>query len=344
MAKKKSGLMSPPPPAAAPTGPNKRQQRKLDKYASMADAGQLSHTQQAKYDKLAAKTGYEKPTSKYQGLNEAQTGLVNQGIQQDLQMGQMASGMMPQIQENLGQEFDWSQLPSAPVSGDFNKWRQEQIDQTYKDFTTRMEPQFNKQLEDFDQQMANRGIPLGSELYNKQRQQLMQQQEDTKQSVLTNAMGMAGQNASQFFDIGTTARANALGEGMQQRYMPLQEYGMLMGSQQGYGQDAMDYSQAQGLAAQQQGYAVKNAKLAKKLSGGGGGGGSNPVWAQYGFAGPQEYDQYKIGLEQQQNQWNWQNNPAYKGNKGSGVSPWAQLGGNILGSALGGWAQSGFAT
>lgn len=271
------------------------------------------------------------------GLNKTQDLAIDQRSQADLSLGNQANNMLPGIMDAYNQPFDWKGLPSAPVQGDFNDWRQGQIDSTYGDFTKRFDPQFAKANEDFEQQMANRGIPVGSELYNNQKQLLTQGQNDARQSAMVQAQGIAGQNAGQFFDIGTQARSNALGEGLQQRNMPLAEFNQLYASRSPFDLQNLSYSQQRGLQDQQ----FQNAKNMPRGGGGGGGGGGGAEWQQMGFSSPMEYYAFKQAESRANKQWEWDNNPQYN-QGGGGMNPYAGMVGGILGAGIGGWASTGF--
>lgn len=142
------------------------------------------------------------------------------------------------------QQTDWNGMPSMPVTGDFNNWRQQQIDSTYNQFESRNAPVFKQQQEDLEQQLRNRGIPLGSKLYNDQMKQLQQSQTDARNSAMVQAQGIAGQNASQFAGVGFQARGQSAAEGAQR-------FGESMGARQLYGQEGQQQFQ-QGLTARQQ--------------------------------------------------------------------------------------------
>lgn len=264
-----------------------------------------------------------KKNSQFQGLSRRQNRIIGQQERGDVQLGQFASGMLPRIQETYSQPFDFGTLPSAPVSGDFNQWKQQQTDDAYNMFLSRFEPQFKQQVDDLEQQLQNRGIPVGSPLYNQQLAQLQQQQNDARQSALVNAQGIAGQNAAQFFNIGQQARGNALSEGLLARNMPLSEYSALYGAQSGLGRQYADYGMQRGLQQQQADLQLRNAQQAPR------GGGGQEVWQQYGFSSPIEYDAYKTYLAQQQQMWAFQNDPRYRQPRQPSYG--AQLGGAVLG-------------
>lgn len=267
-----------------------------------------------------------------EGLNRRQERLVRQRERGDIALGAQANQMLPQVQAAYEQPFDFGALPEAPVSGDFQDWRQGQIDQAYNLFESRFAPQFEQQKQDLEQQLYNRGIPVGSPLYNDQMAQLSRQQNDARQSALVNAQGIAGQNAEQFFNIGQQARGSALSEGLLGRNMPLSEYSALLGAQSGLGQQYADYGLQRGLQQQQADLQLRNAQQAPR-----GGGGALPQWQQYGFSSPIEYDAYRTQQEQQAMLWQFQNDPQYRQPRGPSIG--SQIGGSILGGVTQGLGQ-----
>lgn len=266
-----------------------------------------------------------------EGLNRMQSRALQQREQADVRLGGIANEMLPEVRAAYENPFDFSQLPSAPVSGDFNDWRNQQIDQSYNLFSSRFEPEFAKQRDDFEQQMYNRGIPVGSELYNNQLQQMERAQNDAKQAALVNAQGIAGQNAGQFFDVGTQARGNALNEGLLKRGMPLAEMQALYGAQSGFNAQNLAYNQQRGLTGYEADLQLRNARQMPR-----GGGGGNAAWQQYGFDSPMAYDAYKTQQERDNYLWMQQNTPKQKQ-----PSPYPGLLGSIGGAVLGGVASSG---
>lgn len=305
----------------------------------------------------------ERKEAKAQGLRDPQYAGIRQRENMDLALGDYAQGMMPGIENAYSQPFDWNALPdweqgpdwdsipAAPVTGDYNNWRDEQINQSMAEFDAQMQPQFEKDQERFQQQMYNRGIPEGSEQYNRLYDQMVKSQSEARNSYLQSAREGAANDASQFFNIGQQARTGAIGEGltrygfgaqqrgdiynemMQQRNMPLNEYNQLMAARSPFDVQNLGYSQQRALQNdqfEQQKWMLKNTPTG---GGGGGGGGAGALWQQYGFSSPMEYDAYKTAQARQNQQWDWANNPAYR--QPSGPSYGAQLGGSILGAGLG---------
>lgn len=160
------------------------------------------------------------------------------------------------------QYTDMQGLPQGPVTGDFNQWRQGQIDSTYQDFARRQEPQFKQQSEDFEQQMADRGIPQGSKLYDQQKAQLQQSQNDARSSAMVQAQGIAGQNAGQFAQVGFQNAQQAMDRGQMGFGQSIagrslfgqegqQRFGQTLAGRDQYGQEG-DRSFGQSLAGRQQ--------------------------------------------------------------------------------------------
>lgn len=384
--KKAVGIMSAPPKAQA-----KRQ-------------GNNAQKQQPKQQKLP-------------NLTKPQNQAINQLQDADLQLGQMANQQLPQIQQNFEQPFnwgavpqvpqtpqwqgpaqapswdnlpkaaqavDWSGAPTAPVTGDYNQWRQQQIDLANQDFEAQFGETFKDESESFEQRMYNKGIPIGSDAYNAEKTRMEKSQADRRRSNLLSAMNQAGNNATQFanigfqsrdqygqeqaqnfdqsgylrnqavderqqqFDQGNTAWRNGMddsqqryntgmqyrndmvGAQQQQRYQPLNEYNMIRSSVSGMPIQNLGYSQ--GMSLQDDAQAHDRWMMQHTPRGGGnGGGGTPPMWQQYGFGSPMEFDAYQDSRNQANQMWAFQNDPRYR--QPSGPSYGAQLGGGLLGVA-----------
>lgn len=263
------------------------------------------------------------------GLTKGQNANINQAQGFDNRLGEVAGQQFDRINQNFQQPFDYSQLPSAPVTGDYNNWVNSQMQNYNNAFDQRMNPVFKQQNEDFEQQMANRGIPMGSELYNQEKNRMAQSQNDARTQAYASGQGQAIQGAQGLFNVGTQARGNALNEAMQQRYQPLADYNALMGARSGMDEQNLGFSQQMQLQN-------NAARLAKQN---GGGGGPTPSWTQQGFGSFAEQAAFNDARQRDMMQFESSLNRA---NQPKQPSYGAQLGGGILGSVLGGWAQSGF--
>lgn len=305
MAKKPVGITS-KPPATLPNGMSRN-----------SKAGIEYRRQQAAIRKSM-------PKDKYNGLNNTENRLINQTGGQDIYLGDAATNMLPGAVQGLQTPVDWNGLPSAPVTGDFNAWRQQQIDNGAEDFNNRFADQFKQDNQDFETMAYQRGWSPGSDLYNRMHAAHVREQNDAKTANLRQAYDSAGQNASALFSVGTQARNNALGEQQQRRYQGLTDYQAIQAArspmgQQAYGNQAnytgMDKQAEAGMALQQ-----ANAAAAAGLAA------QNNAAA---MARTQAENEAAMRLQEQQNAW-------ANANKPKTPNPWAQAGGQLGGGLISG--------
>jgi hypothetical protein len=325
------------------------------------------------------------PTDKYEGLNQTQNNLINQAAQGDLTLGNVANSQLEQVAESYSKPIDWgqqvaapdfngmqrpdmpnwSQVQQGPVTGDFNNWRQQQIDSTYNDFSKRFEPQFKQQRDELEQSLRNRGIPVGSELYNQQMQTLDRNQSDARNSAMVQAQGIAGQNASQFanvgfqsadqsmnraltqwdvgnqgfqnnwndqlnrYNVGQQVRQDQVNWQQMQRGDALNSFNQLRAGQSPFGMTGYQYSNQRALQEDDQANQRWLMKNTPRGGGGGGGAGSNPLWSQYGFQGPMQYDAYRMDLDLEKAR---QLAQISRGNQPGQPNPLYAAGGIVLGN------------
>lgn len=254
----------------------------------------------------------------------------------DVQLGQIAKGQIAGIGDAYSQPLDYSQAPTAPVTGDYNNWVNEQMGNYNKAFDERYNPVFAEQNEDIDQQLANKGIPMGSELYEREKNRILQSQNDARTQAYAQGQAQAVNSAGQLFDIGTQARGNSLAEMQAQRNQPLTDYANLMSAQSGLGMNQLQYKQDLGKIKAQ---GDEQIRVSNATYRGGGGGGGSTAWGDYGFSTPQELDAYRVA--QARDQATWAANLA-KGNAEKKPNAYAGLIGGALGAGLQGWASNGF--
>lgn len=92
-------------------------------------------------------------------------------------------------------------------------------DAAFSNAMGRLNPQFAQQGETFEQRMANQGIPVGSEAYNKARTQMDLSQNDARSNAAFNAMGFGLGVQNQSFQQGATRSqlVNALMQAQMQK-------------------------------------------------------------------------------------------------------------------------------
>ena len=319
---------------------------------------QAQKPQRKAQPKTRSRRERKKENQVYTGLNTPQRDIVQQREQQDIALGEVAGEQIPRVDQRFDTEFDWNALPQAgpqvdwnalpqaPVQGDFQTWRQEQIDATNADFERRTAPQFKQDEDDLRQYLANTGNGPGSPRYEKEMEKMRQSHSDARQTQLVNAMGIAGQNAGQFFDVGSRARqgaigegvtrfdmgnlgrSNALQEGLQQRYMPLNELNQLNAARSGMDMQNLGYAQGRNIQDDQQAHDRWMLQHQPRGGGGGGGGGAAPFM---GFGSAQDMWAAQDARARAQQMWEWQNAP--KSPRGPSNS--SLMGGQILGTGLG---------
>lgn len=264
------------------------------------------------------------------GLTAGQNANINAQQNIDSQLYQGAGQLLPGAMESFSQPFQFSG-PANPVTGDYNQWTDEQMQNYNNAFDQRMNPQFQRQTEDFEQMAANRGWDPKGELYKEQKKLLLASQNDARTQAYASGQSQATQNAMNLFNTGTQAHQNAYGEQIDSRNRPYNEFLALQGGTSGMNTQNLGFNQAGQL--QKAGFANDRYLQAHQKTGGGGGGGAGPLWQQYGFTSPMEYDAYKTQQARDNAMWDFQNNPQYRQQKGP--SGGSQILGQALGTGLG---------
>ena len=108
-----------------------------------------------------------------------------------------------------------------------------------------LQPEFTRQRDQLEQNLADRGLPIGGEAYNQAVDRLDRQQGEQQQRLAQQADVAGGQEASRLFNMASSARGQLFREAAAQG-----EFG-LAGQQQQFGQQAANVAQ-QNAARQQQ--------------------------------------------------------------------------------------------
>lgn len=277
----------------------------------------------------------------YAGLNDQQAQVINNTNQADIGLSGYNLGQLPGVYGAYSQPFDQSQLPQSPWSQGqtIQDMEGQYYDRALENYDRSFADQYKQEDLDFEEMAMQRGWTPGSNVYEKEKSRIAKDRASARQGAMDSAYFNAGQNATTWNNLGTQNFQNAYGYQMDQRNRPLSEYMGIQGAISGMPGQNLAGSQAYQLQAQDhqnQRWLMQNAPR----GGGSGGGGSQPMWAQYGFTSPQEFDAYRQAQERDNLAWNWANNPQYR--QPSGPSYSSQLGGGILGSLATGWALGGF--
>ncbi len=195
---------------------------------------------------------------------------------------------------NFEQGFN-PELAQRTTGGDLMANRQRVEDAVYAKLTKDVATEQAQETEQAAQTLRNRGIPLGSALYDREMKKLTDRYQGVKDSARQQAIAMGGEEYSRDFGINEQLRANQLSEQQGIRNQQIGEVGQF--SQFGYGRNAPAFGQYQGVnydpnsfadaygqyTAAQQGQeqndiAKRQAEAAiAKLNRGSGGGSSQPA-------------------------------------------------------------------
>lgn len=172
-------------------------------------------------------------------------GLAKDQLGQIKQQGQYSLQGMPDSPQALDTQSlaafynpNQQTLPELLGGQDLLSERQRIEGTLYDNFSRRMEPQFARQQERLEMQLANEGIPRGSERYNESMRQLQQQQNDARLNAQAQATQLGGQEQQRLFGMSSDARGQLFGEGLdrfgvsaEQRAQQAREQALAFGQQ-----------------------------------------------------------------------------------------------------------------
>ena len=157
--------------------------------------------------------------------------LYNQQVGLSTGLMGLGQGALDRTAEALGSGMDTSNLPATVGSLDRNAFdRQKVEDAIYGQAKSRLDPQWDQTQANMEAKLANQGIAIGHEAYDKEIGNFDRAKTDAYQTAVNNAITGAGQEQSRQFGIeqgaGTfqnQARSQALQEQLALRQQPLNE-------------------------------------------------------------------------------------------------------------------------
>jgi hypothetical protein len=149
-----------------------------------------------------------------------------QGIDQSLQAG--VQGLTGQ----MGKAFNFNSSYDPRKMAGFDG-RQRIENQIYNRQKGLMDEQFGQEKNQLMQNLADRGITEGSELYNKELERFDRSRQDAYNSSYTNAVQFGGQEQANQFNMASQGRGQQFGEQLQQWQSPYQAAGQMLGMTQG---------------------------------------------------------------------------------------------------------------
>lgn len=288
---------------------------------------------QARQDNRQAKQD-AKAQKQFNRTTAAQQRGIIQGQGQSVQdLTNFGNTQFQGVKDAYSQPFDLSKVGAVPTNdeGYRSSIEQANIDR----FNRQYDKQFSKEKSDFEMMAGQRGWVPGSEVYNNEKTRLEGSQNTARENAIDQARISGGAEQQRLFDMQNQTYGTNRDNYVASRDRPQQEYAATQGliaqnplwnqwsqnSQQNFqGQQAqLDRNQAMKIASMNRGGG----------GGGGGGGGAGPLYAQYGFTTPQQYDQYKLDQSIAAKDAELQLAQKYQPKQ---VSPYAQLAGGAVGA------------
>lgn len=166
-------------------------------------------------------------------LSPAEQAILNQSQANTQQQGQVAQNALQGVQNQFSTPYDLKGNVSAtPSQSDLMGNLKSVQDSIYGGQTQYLDPQFQQAQQQLQSQLANQGIPQGSQAYNTAMDNLGRQKQQAYGNAQMNAV--AGGNSAQQ-QLSQTALANQAQQAQmysQQYAAPLQYYESLMGGTQ----------------------------------------------------------------------------------------------------------------
>lgn len=185
-------------------------------------------------------------TTRNYALSEGQQGILDQQIQRDQQLGSAAGAAVGQAAANFGQPLNFNGLPAAPTasfagapqiqrldlsgmpqaqapadysqygqlpsSADSLEMRNRLEREQYEKWERDQEPRFSQELDNFEQNMADRGVTRGSEQWDREYQRIRDSQERARQDARASASQFGGQEFQRQFGADLSARQQGVSE------------------------------------------------------------------------------------------------------------------------------------
>ena len=141
----------------------------------------------------------------------------------------LAKNLQGQAAETLSQPMDWSKLPQMPNA---ENARNDAINATYNQMTSRMDPQWDRRQASLQTQLANQGLDPNSEAAHNAMSDFSRDRNDAYGSAMNNSIQQGASAAQQMFGMGLSQRQQGISEGLQQRGQALNEMQAVQNGQQ----------------------------------------------------------------------------------------------------------------
>jgi hypothetical protein len=285
---------------------NKGEIRGLRKKIELRESKGLESPkmQQRLQELQAGRTGAVAPPTNQavNPVNTATSGFDNTNSFANNYMGDVFGQLQGQGQ------FNPQGLPK--LDGDYGQMRREASDSVMNEFNRMNKDRFAYEDENFEQQMAEQGVDPASEKYQYLKKQNDLSRGSQIQGAQNNAFQMGQSEQAQGFGQALSANNQMYGQQFNNYQIPMQQLNSMTPFYQGQAaawqnQQNMNFQGNQAELGRQHDMTMgrqqhrwnMQLQASAPQGGGGGGGGQPPIWAQYGFSGPMEYDQYKFNQQ-----------------------------------------------
>jgi hypothetical protein len=152
----------------------------------------------------------------------------------------LAGSMFGRVGEEFGDVMDWSQFGQYTGSlNDGSTARQQGIDNSYDQYTRRLDPQWEQRAEQQEAALRNQGLNPGDEAYDTAMANMNMDRTDAYDTAMRSSIGIGGTEGQrdQSMDLtaanyGNTVRQAQIAEEMQRRGFSLNEINAILSGQQ----------------------------------------------------------------------------------------------------------------
>ena len=170
-------------------------------------------------------TGQKVPVAQVISLTPEQQGLYDRQV--DI-AGNLADTAYKRSRSIPSGPFNLEGLPDAPSRSNYGMDRDALEKDLYERTMRLMQPDLDLEAERFDQNMANRGLPLGGQAYSGATRQFRDSQDRIRQNIALEAIRAGGAEQNRLFGLDAATRDRALQERLLGRTQDMNELSALL--------------------------------------------------------------------------------------------------------------------
>lgn len=171
--------------------------------------------------------------SQYTNLSPAQQQIF--GLQQGLDTQALGIGQqqVQRVGDALATPFNYNGIPYDPGTYDFSQDRQNVENDLYGRQTRLLDQQYDRQNEQLQQNLADRGISMGNLGYSQAMQDFANQRDAAYENARSDAIQAGGAEQSRLYGLAQNARQQAIQERAYQQNLPIQQLAAILGTSGG---------------------------------------------------------------------------------------------------------------